>query len=507
MCALLFVLLALPYDVASAIAIDTAKDLAPTPNGRKDGDWSSLFNGRDLSGWETYLGTPRGEKEPLGVGRDPKQVFKVVVMDGEPAIRISGEVLGGLVTKKEFSDYWLQLEFKWGEGRFPPRADLPRDSGLLYHGVDGYNPATGWFESAEFGILEGGETGDFYSVPGRHGERVLVDVRGEDIPPRDRRYPQQSIRHGPGGQQYVGTTAGILNSDDNEKPRGQWNTLELICVGQEALHVVNGSVNLILNGIRRRLDGREEPLISGRLQLQSEGAEVFYRRIRIKPIREVPPEYRDQAKRIAEHNTLTEAERQAGWRLLFDGRSLDHWRGYRRPQTPEGWQAEGGALTRVGAGGDLITTETFGDFELVVDWKISHGGNSGIFYRATEEGGAPYESGPEFEIRDNAFWLDDPYTSGANYGLHPPTRDATRPVGYWNHARIVVRENHVEHWLNGERIVDYELHSPEWRKQIEASKYRLWPTYGRAERGHIGLQDHGDRVWFRNIKIRTLGGP
>ena len=183
MSAFLLGLAALLCDAGPAIAIDAALDPAPTPDGRKDGDWVWLFNGRDLTGWETSLGTRTGGKGPQGVGRDPEHVFQVVVEDGGPAIRISGEILGGLATKEEFGNYWLQLEFKWGEGRFPPRANLPRDSGLLYHGVDGYNPASGWLESAEFGILEGGETGDFYSVPGRHGVRVLVDVQGEDIPP------------------------------------------------------------------------------------------------------------------------------------------------------------------------------------------------------------------------------------------------------------------------------------------------------------------------------------
>src|SRR5262245_9824092 len=196
--AVLFGLVALLFDAGSAIAIDAAGDPAPTPDGREDGGWVSLFNARDLTGWETSLGTPAGGEGPLGVSRDPKHVFQVVVEDGEPAIRISGEVLGGLTTKEGFGNYRLQLEFKWGERRFPPRADLPRDSGLLYHGVDGYNPATGWIESLEFGILEGGETGDFYSVPGRQGMRVLVDVQGEDIPPPDRRYPEQCIRHRPG---------------------------------------------------------------------------------------------------------------------------------------------------------------------------------------------------------------------------------------------------------------------------------------------------------------------
>lgn len=468
--------------------------------------WTALFNGRDLDGWETSLGAPAGDTEPV-VGKDPAGVFKVVVEDGQPALRISGQVLGGLATRESFENYWLQLDFKWGEQRYAPRADLPRDSGLLYHGVGQYNPGSGWLESAEFGILEGGETGDFWSVPGSEGVRVLVDLVGQDIPPDKRRYPEQSILFRFGGKPYVGSTAGVLNGDDNEKPRGQWNRLDLVCLGQTSLHVVNGTVNLVLTNIRRQLDGRQEPLSRGRIQLQSEGAEVFYRNIRIRPITEIPAEYLRQAQRTADHNTLSEAEREAGWRLLFDGRSLDAWRGYGRSAAPEGWQAVDGALTRADKAGDLITRDQFGDFELVLDWKISHGGNSGVFYRVTEEGKATYETGPEYEIRDNAFWLDDPYTAGANYGLHPPESDAARPVGYWNQAKIVIRRNQVEHWLNGQRLVSYVLHSPEWKRLLETSKYIRWPAYAQASRGHIGLQDHGDRVWYRNIKIRSLDEP
>jgi hypothetical protein len=458
-------------------------------------DWRPLFGGTDLTGWEAALGGP--------AGRDPKSVFSVAEVDGKPAIRISGEGLGGLATHQAFENYHLQLQFKWGERRFPPRENEPRDSGLLYHGAEHFNPGTGWIESVEFGILEGGETGDFWSVPGARGERIVVDVEGDDIPANQRRYPNEPIRYRPGGKKYVGTKVGILNGDDNEKPRGQWNTLDLFCVGQTGIHVVNGTVNLVLTNIRREVDGKTEPVTRGRIQLQCEGAEVFYRNIRLRPITEIPPEIQAALKEPPP-NTLTEKEKDDGWRLLFDGVSTKGWRGYKRTDVPAGWKAMNGALVRAQKAGDLITTDQFGDFELALDWKVSHGGNSGVFYRATEDAERIWENAPEYEIRDSAFWTDNPYTNAANYALHTPTKDAARPVGYWNRARIVVRGNAVEHWLNGEKVVSYELHSDDWKRRVADSHVKNWQGYGKAARGHIGLQDYNDLLWFRNIKLRPL---
>jgi hypothetical protein len=154
--------------------------------------------------------------------------------------------------------------------------------------------------------------------------------------------------------------------------------------------------------------------------------------------------------------------------------------------------------------GDLITQEQFGDFELTFDWKVSHGANSGVFYRATEETGHIYENAPEYEIRDSAFWTDNPYTNGSNYALHVPTKDAALPVGYWNRGRIVARGNIVEHWLNGEKVASYELHSDDWKRRVAQTHVKEWKGYGLAARGHIGLQDYNDLLWFRNIKIRPL---
>jgi hypothetical protein len=206
-------------------------------------------------------------------------------------------------------------------------------------------------------------------------------------------------------------------------------------------------------------------------------------------------------------NTLTAAEKADGWRLLFDGKSLSGWRGFKSPTPPAGWKAAGGELVRQGPGGDLMTVEEFGDFELRLEWKVQKNGNSGIMFRVTGEGGQTYETGPEFQILDNAGHRDgkDPMTSaGSNYAMHPPVRDVTRPVGEWNDVRLIVRGAHVEHWMNGVKLLEYELWSPDWDARVKASKFGKIPMYGRARRGHIVLQDHGDPVWFRNVKVRAL---
>jgi hypothetical protein len=205
-------------------------------------------------------------------------------------------------------------------------------------------------------------------------------------------------------------------------------------------------------------------------------------------------------------NTLTPKERADGWRLLFDGKTTNGWRGYRQQSMPEGWKAVDGALTRVGTATDIVTIDEFGDFELTIEWNLSPGGNSGVLYRVTEDDDVSWKTGPEFQVIDNAYKepLKPGQLAGANYDLHPPLRDATRPIGSWNQTRILARGSHVEHWLNGVKVVEYELWSDDWQKRVLASKFKDLPHYAKARKGHIGLQDHGDRVAYRNIKIREL---
>ncbi len=154
-----------------------------------------------------------------------------------------------------------------------------------------------------------------------------------------------------------------------------------------------------------------------------------------------------------------------------------------------------------------MTVDQFGDFELRLEWRISKNGNSGIMFRVTGEGDEPWWTGPEMQVLDNGGHPDgkDPLTSaGSNYALHAPVSDVTRPVGEWNDVRIVVKDAHVEHWLNGVKVVEYELWSPDWESRVRSTKFASNPQYGRARSGHIVLQDHGDAVWYRNIRIKPL---
>lgn len=205
-------------------------------------------------------------------------------------------------------------------------------------------------------------------------------------------------------------------------------------------------------------------------------------------------------------NTLTPAERAAGWRLLFDGRTTTGWRGFRKPTMPKGWQVVNGALTRVGGGGDIITTQRFKNFELALEWNVSRGGNSGIFYRASEDDDI-YWTAPEMQVLDDARHADGKSrltAAGSDFGLYAAPAGIVKPAGQWNQARIVVNGRHVEHWLNGVRMLQYELNSPDWEVRVMGSKFAGHPRYGRNAEGYIGLQDHGDRVAYRSIKIRVL---
>ena len=205
---------------------------------------------------------------------------------------------------------------------------------------------------------------------------------------------------------------------------------------------------------------------------------------------------------MAADNTLTDAEKAAGWTLLFDGKSMDAWRTFKQPTSD--WKVVDGALAPdPKTSGDLITKAQFGSFEFAFDWKVSPKGNSGVMYHVTEAGERTYWSGPEYQVLDNSRGEPPLQRAGALYDLYAPAVDATRPVGEYNHGRLVVNGDRVEHWLNGQKVVEYDLGSPEFKAKVAASKFKAWP-FAQSPTGHIALQNHGDDVWYKNLKVRAL---
>lgn len=221
---------------------------------------------------------------------------------------------------------------------------------------------------------------------------------------------------------------------------------------------------------------------------------------------------------MAKQNKLTKKEKEEGWKLLFDGKTLDGWRGFKMQGIPADWSVDKGCIVVSGTGGgesanDLITVDQFEDFDLCLDWAISPGGNSGIFFHVVE-GDYPstYATGQEYQLIDDAGWpgtLEEWQQAGADYAMHnaDKTKKKLMPAGEFNTSRIRVENGHVTHWLNGEIIVEYDLWTPEWYKLKDQGKWKDYPMYGLARKGYVGLQHHGSLVRFRNIKIKDLTDP
>jgi len=209
-------------------------------------------------------------------------------------------------------------------------------------------------------------------------------------------------------------------------------------------------------------------------------------------------------------NELTEKEKKEGWKLLFDGTTMNGWRTYQNKQT-DNWDVRNGELYCKTEGvtnrADLITADKYENYELQIDWKISPKKNSGIIYMVTEDNGATYESGPEYQLIDDLGYpakLDDKQLSGSNYDMNAPSAKVAKPAGEFNHTKIVINKGHVEHWLNGTKVVDYHLWTPEWEQTKANSKWKDVKIYGMSKAGYIALQDHGGGVAFKNIKLKPL---
>jgi hypothetical protein len=264
-------------------------------------EWQALFNGKDLSGWNTFLGRANPGETNYGLNLDPEKVFTVKQQDSDSQsgmIHISGQYWGGIITTQEFANYHLRLEYKWGDKTWAPRVNEPRDSGLCYHCVGplAADPVYPWPRSLEFNIARH-DVGEFWSV-----DHTIVDA--EVVPIGDspeemaefKAWCQRNGASGPkvkfqkGGKKLTFRGGGFMPAGDFEMTPGQWNTLDLYAVGDRSVHVVNGKVALVLTGLRQKADGKEIPLTKGRVELQTESAEIYFRNIKIRQITEIPQE-------------------------------------------------------------------------------------------------------------------------------------------------------------------------------------------------------------------------
>ena len=206
------------------------------------------------------------------------------------------------------------------------------------------------------------------------------------------------------------------------------------------------------------------------------------------------------------HNTLTPEEKAAGWKLLFDGKKIAGWRSYGKDTFPgKGWVVEDGTLHKQAdvRGGDIMTVDTYEDFEFSWDWKLGPKGNNGVKYFIIPERKATV--GHEYQMIDDSI-VKDPFSGNASFYLvvAPKKDKPNKPMGQWNTSRVLVKGNHVEHWLNGEKVLEYECGSPEIMTQVPKTKFKKWPGFGEKVKGHILLTDHKDPCWYRNLKIREL---
>ncbi len=245
------------------------------------GKKESIFNGKDLSGWDVYIASPADSIPPLGLNIDPWHVFSVATIDGEPAMRVSGETFGGISTQQEFENYHLRLEFKWGKNKIESFKDRKRDSGILYHAVGPHGvDARAWMRSQELQIQEG-DCGDYWGVAGGTFDvPATKNEKGQYV--FDENAPQLKFN--------ATSEAGrrCIKTPDAEKPTGEWNVVDLYCYGDSSVHIVNGTVVMRLFKSRQEDNGTETRLAKGKIQLQSEGCEVYYRNMTVERINNIP---------------------------------------------------------------------------------------------------------------------------------------------------------------------------------------------------------------------------
>lgn len=428
--------------------------------------WENLFNGKDLKGWTRLNGTAEYKvKDNTIIG---------VAKKGSPNTF--------LATDKKYGDFILEFEFK----------------------VD---------DDFNSGVQIRSESLEDYNDGRVHGYQYEID-------PSPRAWSAGIYDEARRGWLYPLTTN---SAAQKAFKRGDWNKGRVEAIGN--------SIRTWLNGVPAA-DLLDDMTLSGFIALQVHsigkdeqiGKAVQWRNLRIlteNVVQFATPNAENGIKQVnAIANTISEKEKQEGWELLWDGKTTNGWRGARLDHFPEqGWVIDDGILKVMSSGGaesafggDIVTIKKYKNFVLKVDFKITEGANSGVKYFVDPDlnTGEGFAIGCEFQILDDnkhpdaKLGVEGNRKLGALYDLIPAPKDKPFRKGFFNTAMIVVKDNHVEHWLNNVKIVEYERNNQMWEALVNFSKYKDWPNFGNAMSGHILLQDHGDEVWFKNVKIKEL---
>ncbi len=453
--------------VAPTLSVEASSTETPPPN-----DWVSLFNGNNLDNW-----IQRNGEAPYHVDGD--EIVGTTVLNTPNSF---------LCTRESYGDFILEYEFL---------VDPLLNSGVQIRS----------------------ESRPDYRDGRVHGYQIEID-------PAPRAWT---------GGIYDEARRGWLYSLSRNQPareafkQGNWNTIRIEAIGSTIRTWINGvmAANLVDDMTPGGFIALQVHSIGNEDQA---GREIRWRNIRIKTT-DLEEERLTPDPNVPVFNyipnTLTEYEVRRGWRLLWDGETTAGWRGARLDAFPEaGWQIEDGVLSVLASdgaesanGGDIVTVDTYSEFELELDFKITEGANSGIkYFVLTDLNKGPGSSiGLEYQILDDARHPDASQGVGGNRTLSslydlipagnltiPDARKRFNGIGQWNRARIVVKGNHIEHWLNNEKVLEYERGTQIYRALVAKSKYDVWPNFGEAPAGHILLQDHGDNVSFKNIKIREF---